>query len=43
MQTTLTILMSGDAKHNIILIFKDHSWFFEYAWRLEVSAVKNQV
>ena len=32
---------SGDAKHNTN--FTHHLWWFEHAWRLEVSAVKKQV
>ena len=38
MQTALIILMT----QNITLIFTHHSWCFEHAWRLEVSAVKNK-
>ena len=32
--------ISGDAKHNTN--FAHHSWCFEHAWRLEVSAVKKK-
>ena len=34
MQTTVIILVTQ--------IFTRHSWCFEYAWRLEVSAVKKK-
>ena len=38
MQTTLIILVT----QNTTLIFTHHSWCFEHAWRLEVSAVKKK-
>ena len=38
MQTTLIILVT----QNTTLIFTHHSWCFEHAWRLEVSAVQKK-
>ena len=38
MQTTVIILVA----QNTTLIFTHHSWCFEHAWTLEVSAVKKK-